>query len=257
MTFSTGRSPINERLRADDAAAVSDHGVTARLVASYATARGDLFVALENGCEGVAQVDDCGATYVGPDRRQVNQSCVSRQPRVRPGATASVLLQDRSGTARRGALDHGRHRRTGGGNVPRLGRAGRPGPGLRAGYSPSSSGEVRATGQACTSGRPRGATVDRVPGAHVSACRSSSGSSVQPLSRPRLERGRFKRPRLLHAAARASRMGSHPSRAISPVHGEKRDASSSRLRIGPPSVQLSIAPLDNGVVLLAPAPAFF
>lgn len=229
MTFSTGGSPIDERLRADDAAGVSDHGVTARLVAAYATARGGLFVALDitNGGEGVAQVDDCGATYVGPDRRQVKQSCVSRQPRVRPGGDGLGALQDRSGTARRGALDHGRHRRTGGGNVLRLGRAGRPGPGLRAGYSPSSSGEVRATGRECTSGRPHGATVDRVPGAHVSACRSSSGSSAH-LSRPRLERGRFKRPRLLHAAARAPRMGSHPSRAISPVHGEKRDASSSR-----------------------------
>jgi hypothetical protein len=31
----------------------------------------------------------------------------------------------------------------------------------------------------------------------------------------------------------------------------------SLLRIGPPSVELSIAPLDNGGVLLAPAPAFF
>jgi hypothetical protein len=93
VTFSTDGSPINERLRADDAAAVSEHGVSARLVAAYATARGDLFVALENGGEGVAQVDDCGATYVGPDRRQVNQSCVSRQPRVRPGATASVLYK--------------------------------------------------------------------------------------------------------------------------------------------------------------------
>jgi hypothetical protein len=72
------------------------------------------------------------------------------------------------------------------------------------------------------------------------------------ISRPRLERGRFKRPRLLHAAARASRMGSHPSRAISPVHGEKRDASSRRRRVGPPSVEHSIAPLDNGGVLLAP-----
>lgn len=36
-------------------------------------------------------MDDCSATYVGPDGRQVNQWCVSLQPRVQPGATTSIV----------------------------------------------------------------------------------------------------------------------------------------------------------------------
>jgi hypothetical protein len=93
VTFSVDGSAIADRLRAGDPAGVTADGVTVRVVAAYLTAQGDLAVVLDvtNGSEGVAQVDDCAATYTGPDGRQVTQLCVSLLPRVQPGATASVV----------------------------------------------------------------------------------------------------------------------------------------------------------------------
>lgn len=93
VTFSTDGSPIADRLRAGDPAGGTSDRLTAVVVASYLTSRGDLFVTVDvtNGSDGVAQVDDCSATYVGPDGRQVSQMCVSLLPRVQPGATTSIV----------------------------------------------------------------------------------------------------------------------------------------------------------------------
>lgn len=93
VAFSTDGSPIPDRLRTGDPTGVTDKGLTARVISAYMTSRGDLFIAVDvtNDSNGAAQVDDCSATYTGRDGRQLNQVCVSMQPKVQPGSTASIV----------------------------------------------------------------------------------------------------------------------------------------------------------------------
>lgn len=92
VTFSTDGSPIDDRLRAGDPAGVGTEGVSVVVLTSYLTSRGDLVVVVDvtNNRGEVIEVDDCSATYVGPDGRQVTQQCGSMLPQVQPGATTSV-----------------------------------------------------------------------------------------------------------------------------------------------------------------------
>ena len=87
VTFSTDGSPIDDRLRAGDPAGVGTEGVSVVVLTSYLTSRGDLVVVVDvtNNRGEVIEVDDCSATYVGPDGRQVTQQCGSMLPQVQPG----------------------------------------------------------------------------------------------------------------------------------------------------------------------------